>query len=194
MSAGLLERLHRDERGFGLVELLISMTILVIAVFAMYTAFDAGALALLRSSRTSTAATIGEKQLELYRGMLWSNIGLRAAGPNGSGLDSTDGTHQGDSDWVSQTAQTAAANCSSSSAPECQPTQSNITGPDGFKYRTDTYVRTLTAAGGGVYNGRDVKRVAVTVRKQEDQTKLLARVATTFDRATGCDGTTSNPC
>jgi len=185
----LVARLRNDQTGFGLVELLIAMTLMTVAIFAMFASFTAGATTILRAARTSTAEAIAEKQLELYRAMLWNNIGL-----NSTALASTDATHQSDADWVSQAAQTSVTACNSSAAPECQPTQSSITGPDKFQYRIDTYIRTLTAAGGGITSGRTVKRVVVTVLEQDSLTTVLARMLATFDQSTGCDGTSGNPC
>jgi phosphoserine phosphatase len=95
---------------------------------------------------------------------------------------------------VSQGSQTSVTACAASAAPECQPTQSSITGPDGFQYRIDTYIRTLTSAGGGIASGRTVKRVVVTVRKHDNLTTVLARMTGTFDQSTGCDGSGTNPC
>jgi Tfp pilus assembly protein PilE len=185
----LIRRVHRDQSGFGLIELLIALMLMNIAIFALFTAFDAGATTLLRAERTSTAATLGEKQLELYRAMLWNNIGL-----NSTALASTDSTHQGDADWVSQASQTSVTACNASATPECQPTQSSVTGPDKFQYRIDTYIRTLTSAGGGITGGRTVKRVVVSVLRQNNLTAAPVRMIATFDQSTGCDDTSTNPC
>lgn len=177
------ERLRRDERGFGLVELLIALTIINVAIFAMYAVFNAGSFSILRASRASTASALGEKQLELYRALVWSNIGLQSLA-----LVLTDATHTGDSEWVSLASQTSVASCIASVAPECQPTQT-VTGPDQVSYRLDTYVRTVTPAA----NGRAVQRVVVTVRKADTLTKVLARQITTFDQSTGCPTATPSP-
>ena len=185
----LAERLRDDQSGFGLIELLIALTLMNVGIFAMFSVFDAGSVTILRAARTSTAATLGEKQLELYRAILWNNIGL-----NNTALATTDSTHQSDADWIAQGSQTSVTACNASAAPECQPTQSSITGPDKFQYRIDTYIRTLTPAAGGITNGRPVKRVIVTIRKQDNLTAVLARMTATLDQSTGCDGTGTNPC
>ena len=69
-------------------------------------------------------------------------------------------------------------------------------GPDGNLYRVDTYIQTLAPTGGGVQSGRDVKRITVVVTRPGDLTKILTRLATTVDLATGCidgDGSPA-PC
>lgn len=185
----LINSIRGNESGAGLIELLIALTLMNVAIFALFTAFDAGAITITRAARTSTAATLAEKQLELYRGMLWNNIGLSS-----TALATTDSTHQGDPAWVSQAAQTSVNACNGSSAPECQPTQSSITGPDKFLYRIDTYILALPSAGGGIASGRTVKRVVVAVRKQDNLTTVPIRMIATFDQSTGCDGTSTNPC
>ena len=181
------ERLRRDERGFGLVELLIALTIITIAIFAIYATFNAGAFAILRASRASTASALGEKQIELYRALVWANIGLDT-----TGVSAADATHTSDAEWVSAASQTVVPGCTASAAAECKPVQMPVTGPDNFQYRLDTYVRTLPGGGSGGAPGRDVKRVTVTVRRFDDQTKVLARLVSTFDQSTGCP--TASPC
>ncbi len=189
MISRAFRRLQTNEHGFGLVELLIALTVMNIAIFALYGVFSAGTFSILRAKRISTATTLGEKQMELYRGMLWADVGL-----DSTQLATTDATHQSDADWVSQASQYAAASCTSSAAPECQPTRLAVVGPDGLQYRIDTYVRVLSSGGGGVPSGRDVKRVTVTVRKNDAQTQVLARLTTTFDRSTGCDPSAPSTC
>ena len=59
----------RSEEGFGLVELLIAMTILAIGVGASLAVFASSIVSLGHASRTGTALTIVERQLEAYRAM-----------------------------------------------------------------------------------------------------------------------------
>lgn len=171
----------RSEQGFGLVELLAAMVLIEIAIFALFAAFTAGTLSTSRAGRTSSATVVGEKQLELYRAMLYEDIGLSS-----TALGSADGMHTGDPAW-SEGTQFASTACASSSAPECQPVQAAVTGPDGRSYRVDTYVRELTPGAGGIQQGRNVKRVTVVVRWNGNLAATpLARLTTTFDRWTGC--------
>src|SRR3954468_10373591 len=64
----------RSEEGFGLLELLMAMVMLNIGILAIVAAFNSGALALSRASRTSTASALGDSQMESFRGLDWDNI------------------------------------------------------------------------------------------------------------------------
>ena len=79
----------RSERGTGLIELLIALTVLQIAIFAVFAMMQAGGLAILRASRVSAATAVGEQQLELHRGVLHRDIGLATSGIAAAALDAT---------------------------------------------------------------------------------------------------------
>jgi len=49
------------------MELLMALTLLNIGILAIVAAFQAGALAITRASRTATATTVADKQMELFR-------------------------------------------------------------------------------------------------------------------------------
>jgi Tfp pilus assembly protein PilV len=69
-----LRRLAKTEAGFGLIELLIAMTVMVIAIMGMVTVFSSGLLALNRASHASTAAALADKQMESFRAMGYASI------------------------------------------------------------------------------------------------------------------------
>jgi prepilin-type N-terminal cleavage/methylation domain-containing protein len=171
----------RRQEGFGLIELLIAMTVLNVAILALYGTFNAGSLAIRRAGMVSTAETLAEKQLELYRALPYDSIGMDT-----SLLTGTDSTHQSDSAWNGGT-QVVPASCTST-AVECKPQQSSVTGPDNRTYRVDTYVIAPTAPA----TARAIKQATVAVRDVKSG-KLLARLVSTFDKSTGC-GTTAYPC
>ena len=106
-----MRRLAKTEEGFGLIELLIAMTVMVIAIMAIVAAFSSGMVALNRASRASTAATLADIQMEGFRK---SDVCLDRA-------DLSLGA-------------SAADDCFST----VTPTQ---TGPDGRTYRIDTAIR-----------------------------------------------------
>ena len=168
-------RLAREEGGFGLVELVIAIAILNVVILALFATFHAGSLALQRASRISTAETVADKQMELYRAHLYDSIGLESSLVTAAAGDAT---HTGDSAWVSAGSQITAATCTTA-VDECKPVRTNVTGADGRTYRVDTYVRQVTLA-----SGRPVKKATVVVRGSDG--KVLARLSTTFDLATGC--------
>ncbi len=60
-------RRARQDEGFGLVELLIAMTILSIGIMAIAAGFSSGMVALNRASKTSTAGAIADQKMEAYR-------------------------------------------------------------------------------------------------------------------------------
>ena len=64
----------RDEKGIGLVELLIALLVLNVGIFATLAAFTSGALALRRASHTSTAAAIADRYMECFRDTSYTNI------------------------------------------------------------------------------------------------------------------------
>ena len=57
----------RDEGGFGLVELLIAMTVMLIGIFAVVAGFSSGLGAINRASKTTIAGTLADQQMETFR-------------------------------------------------------------------------------------------------------------------------------
>ncbi len=162
-------RLLRQE-GFGLVELLIALTVLTIGIFAIVAGFSAGAASLGRAARVSTGSAVADKQLELYRGLAWTSIGL-CIDPTCT----TDATYKGE--VGAYNASPPPGSCTSVTPDQCNPSRVTA-GPDGKSYRVDTYMELDN-------NGnlsRNVKRVTVVVRDDGDPTlRPYARQISTFD-------------
>ena len=59
----------RGQSGFGLIELLMAMVMLNIGLLAVVAAFTSGIWGLARAGSISTAAALGDAQMELYRGL-----------------------------------------------------------------------------------------------------------------------------
>ncbi len=144
------------------------MTILNVGILALVAAFQSGALALQRASKLSTAAAIADLQMERYRGYKYCGILFTTSDVTSA---------QGDSTY---TADVAYANaqltpsidplCSSATPPsDSKPIQS-ITGPDGKRYRVDTYIimDSVNAA-------RPLKRVTVVIRNANSLTRAAVR-------------------
>jgi len=78
----------RDESGIGLVELLISLLVLNVGIFATMGAFTSGAVAIRHASRVSTAAALADKKIEAFRDMSYSNpsfaVGTTTANQTGA--------------------------------------------------------------------------------------------------------------
>ena len=72
-----LRRLAKTEAGFGLIELLIAMTVMVVAIMAIVAAFSSGMVALDTASR-ARPRTVADKQMEAYRALPYTKIALKA--------------------------------------------------------------------------------------------------------------------
>jgi Tfp pilus assembly protein PilV len=179
----------RSQEGFGLIELLMAMVMLNIGILAIVAAFNSGAVALNRASRTSTAAALADQQMELYRAIPYASIALDA-----TALASVDNTYKCDTalgaSCPNSTSADLTTTCTSGPPNECNPSRS-ITGansPDHKRYRIDTYIvlSTATTVPATPTNGRPVKIVTVVVRDGAAlSARPLVRIASTFDQSTG---------
>ena len=174
----------REEAGFGLIELLMAMVVLNVGILAVVAAFSSGSRALGRASQISTAASLADKQMESYRGLIYDNIVFITSEWNSALADST---YTADTAYTSNmqnpvspkgivpTLTTCPTNVPTTS---CDPSYTT-TGPDHRSYRVDTYLY-YDAPGGGA----QLKTVTVVVRSASDLSKYLARVTSTFDSST----------
>ena len=62
----------RGEEGFGLIELLIAMLVMALGIMAIVAGFSSGIVALSNASRTGTAGTLADRQMEAYRALPYS--------------------------------------------------------------------------------------------------------------------------
>jgi Tfp pilus assembly protein PilE len=178
----VMRRIAKDEGGQGLMELVIAIAVINVAILAMFAMFQAGALSILRASRTSNGAVLAEKQAELYRAMLYKDIQLNDGLVTSAASDTL---HIAASEWGSSTAQVQASTCTNT-LPECMPIQSSVTGADGRAYRVDTYIQAVTPS-----SGRAGKQVTVVVRLASDTSRVLAKLTANYDLATGCTTSTA---
>ncbi|HSC91395.1 MAG TPA: prepilin-type N-terminal cleavage/methylation domain-containing protein [Gaiellaceae bacterium] len=176
----MLDRLRRDEAGFGLLELVIALTVLNVGILATIAALNSGAVALQRASRISTASALADAQMELFRALRYDSIGLYDVA-----------TADGDATYRDDPARgygvrtmVAVASCAGTTFPvECLPIQSvsGAASPDGRAYRVDTYVEAQTPTA----SSRPLKVVTVVVRDGTNLAKALVRAQSTFDQSTG---------
>jgi Tfp pilus assembly protein PilE len=167
----------RNEKGFGLLELLMAMTMLNIGILALVAAFNSGAVSLQRASRTSTAATLADAQMELFRAVTYTAVGLDSTSVSG-----TDTLYQNDYVLGGSLANDllATTGCTGSPLPyQCIATRT-VAGADHRSYRVDTYVTQTTPP-----NGRAIKLVTIVVRDAKTPFRTLAREQSTFDLSTG---------
>jgi len=167
----------------------MAMVMLNVGILAIVAAFNSGALALSRASKASTAATIADTQMELFRGLKYSVIQQTTGEWNAAVADSSwtaDSTYtsstkmNGGNPAVPRALVGTATNCPNSNANSCDPSFLT-TGPDGRSYRVDTY---LYYDQPSTFGGQ-VKVVTVVVRAANDLSHSLARETSTFDVATG---------
>ena len=64
-----MRRRLASEGGFGVVELLIAMTVMVVAVMALVAVLNSGMVTLRRAADASTAAAVADTQMEAYRAL-----------------------------------------------------------------------------------------------------------------------------
>lgn len=165
----------RDEQGFGLVELLAAMMVLMIGILALFAMFESGIRQIKRSSTVTTAGALADREMENFRAIRYDSIGLpdtlvvAAASPYAS-----------DPAYQATGANRVALNaCGTAPCTTKVPVQT-LTGADGKSYRVDTYATWQTIAA-----GRAVKLVTIVVRDGANTAKVWARTASSFDASTG---------
>jgi prepilin-type N-terminal cleavage/methylation domain-containing protein len=174
----------RAEAGFGLVELLIAMTVLAVALLALVAAFSSGALTLQRASQTSTASALANQQMELYRGLKYCLIRLDDASLPAPAPYSSDAAYSASQVLDTATCSGATQPCAATPPNECLPSRDvpASQSPDRRHYRVDTYI---------VYDdpatfGDRLKRVTVVVRDGDNPTTQgLVRTSSKVDRISG---------
>lgn len=69
---------HRDERGFGMIELLAAMTIMLVGILALFALFQSGLVQLRRASTVTTAGALADAEMERFRAARHDTLGLDA--------------------------------------------------------------------------------------------------------------------
>ena len=164
-----MRTLLRREGGFGLIELLMAMTMLNIGLLAVIAAFSSGIVSLNRASRVTTAAVLADGQMELYRALTYDAIRLEASSIPLIAPYTTD---------TAFNASQVTGVCPGT-PDECNASR-QATGADRKDYRVDTYIVSVSPAG-----GRALKKVTVVVRDGNNLALTYARQVSTFDVSTG---------
>jgi len=200
------------EAGFGLIELLIAMTILNIGILALVGAFNASAVALGRASRISNAATLADTQMEVFRGLKYASIAQDCSEWNSALADSTFKaartyqTYMKPSGSPSTTPKPLVPTVTDNSCTTTAPSPAAVTSttvcpgtgsPRVVPVNCDPS-RVVTGADRRTYRidtymyydtasstGRQMKVVTVVVRDAGATSRSLARITSTFDLATG---------
>jgi len=139
-----LRRRAADADGFGMVELVIAMTLLTVAIAALVTSFAASAVSLRRASQKGTATALADTRMEWYRRLTFQ--GVRIDGTLIPASSSYATAHTTDATIPAATNQAVAGQNDDDACPSgdaepdaCYPSRS-VTGPDRRTYRVDTYV------------------------------------------------------
>jgi len=179
MSAklGRLAARFRSEAGFGLVELMIALIVLAVGILATIGVFQTTLLHLGRATKVSTAAAVGEQELENFRAVKFAAIGLE---PTAFATVVSNSVYTGDTACKSTCTVAGSANGQTVTAAGGFLPTKTMTGADGKQYRADTYImwRTIT-------NGRPVKDITVVVRDPSNPAKTWTRVISSFEQSTG---------
>jgi prepilin-type N-terminal cleavage/methylation domain-containing protein len=173
--------------GFGLIELLIAMTILSVAVGALMLSYASSAVSLRRAGQKGTALTLADSQMEKYRTRTFTSVRIDGTLIPSSGTyvtaNSTDSTIPPSANQA-LAGQNGDDTCpTTDEPPACLPVQT-VTGPDGHAYRVDTYVNYVnndsTLSIRTPTSGLTLKRVTVVVRDGTDG-RILAREQSAFE-------------
>jgi type II secretory pathway pseudopilin PulG len=74
----------REEKAFGLIELVLAMVMLNVGILALVATFQSGALAIGKSAYASNASAVADKTMEVYRALENKAIYLNAPASGGA--------------------------------------------------------------------------------------------------------------
>jgi Tfp pilus assembly protein PilV len=94
----------RVEAGFGMVELLAAMTVMLVGIMAVYGLFRSGLVQLRRASTTTTAAALADTTMERFRAARYDTLGIDATQTCPSGCPQADAVYRGDIAYRADTA------------------------------------------------------------------------------------------
>jgi prepilin-type N-terminal cleavage/methylation domain-containing protein len=170
----------RGQEGFGLIELLITMTVLVVGIMALFAMFESGVRTISRASSVTTAGALADREMENFRSIRYVDIGLPETLVAGAATPYTLDTAYTATAGTTTGTRVALSACGTSPCSTKVPVQT-LTGADGRSYRVDTYVSWHS-----VGTGRLVKLVTIVVRDAANPTgQTWARTASAFDESTG---------
>lgn len=157
-------RAASSEAGFGMIELLIAMSLLSIGILAVFTLTNSGMVQIRRAASISTAAALAESRMENYRAVKFTAIGLDDAE-----VSTADATYTADSAYRTDTPTTAAQSAMTSGAT----TLTVPANPPGFptaapfRIKLDSEIMLVTGISGGTW----------TVSRGQDNTVATAHAA-----------------
>ena len=123
-----LRRHARSEGGFGMIELLAAMTVMLIGIFAVFAVFQAGIVQIRRASTITTAAAIADSEMEKYRAIKYDSIGLANSDVDSVVAGSYGSTYTGQAFYKTDTAASTTLSGAVSSTQTTVPVQATVTG------------------------------------------------------------------
>jgi prepilin-type N-terminal cleavage/methylation domain-containing protein len=141
----LLDVRIRSERGFGMVELLCAMAVMVVGLLAVFTMFQSGIVAVRRAGNQTTAAVLADSEMEKFRAVKYESIGLASAAVNAA-----DAVYKGDIAYTTgSTATTTLSNAVNASVTSIQVADGTaFPSTNGFRIKIDSEIIRVTAGAG----------------------------------------------
>jgi Tfp pilus assembly protein PilV len=192
----------RSQEGMGLVELVIAMIVLTVALLALAAAYDQVWASLHSSARKSAAASLAEKQLELYSSIPFAALGFNSTVL--SAVKAADATYASDDAALTPAGTDLTANPVTGNSPTCDTTTvtsycrpvqcvqtgvsctypvslaDNPVGSDNRHYKVETFVRKVTQTTSEIM-------VTVIVRDpNQNNTPIVYQATTAFDCGVTC--------
>jgi type II secretory pathway pseudopilin PulG len=183
----------RQERGQGLIELVVTMVVISLALLALAASYDTGFLSLHHSASKLAAANLAQKQLELYAAIPYASLGLDTT--TLASVRAVDTTYTSDDTALVPSGADKTVSCGTSSyclPVQCTPAATcaypvtlseDPVGSDGKHYKVETFIRTVsqTVTGGGSVSEIDV---TVIVRDpNQSGSPMIYEATTAFDCA-----------
>jgi prepilin-type N-terminal cleavage/methylation domain-containing protein len=140
-------RLPANQAGFGMIELLIAMSIMSIGILAVFALFQTGMVTIRRASTVSTAAALADSEMEKFRALKFTVIGL-----DDSEVATAGAIYQADTAYKSETSPSTTLS-SAITATASTLTVASATGfPTApFRIKIDSEVMYVTDVSGAVF-------------------------------------------
>ena len=159
-----------------MMELLLALTILNIGLLALVASLNSGVVTIKRASKISTAATLADTQMELYRAIKYSALAL----DDNTTKNLTDAVYRADPVLAGDVNNSVTTATGCLTMPNyCNPSRT-VLGADRKPYRVDSYITWSTPT-----SGRQLKLVTIVIREGTAPFAQLSRQQSTFDESTG---------
>jgi Tfp pilus assembly protein PilV len=133
-----------DEHGFGMIELLTAMTVMLIGIFAVFAVLQAGMVQVRRATKVTTAAAIADSEMEKYRAVRFDSIGLADAD-----VAAADATYKADGNYKADTSPTTTVSSAMTASQLTVPVSSAAGFPAAAPYIVKIDSELILVSGGG---------------------------------------------